>query len=102
MARKSLVGGESFQDLGKCGLCAAHDIHEGIDLGGNWILSLLGGGNRVLSWRSRVLGCSEDCRGGSLELVDELKSLVRARARGARLDLREKEDPLAEDEADDW
>ena len=33
--------------------------------------------------------------------MDEFESCVRARARGTRVDMREEEDPLAEDEADD-
>jgi len=87
--------------LGKCGLSAARDNHEGIDFGGNWILSFFGGGSRVLGWGSKVLGWTEDCSGGSLELVNVFESCVRARARGTSEDLREEEDPLTEDEADE-
>ena len=49
MVWESLVGSESFEDLCQCCLRAAHDVHKGIDLGGNWILSWLRGGNRILS-----------------------------------------------------
>ena len=81
MARESLVGSKSFEDLRKCRLHAAHDAHKGIDLGGNWILSWLRReGNRILSWRSGFLVWAESCEeGASLELVDELESFVRAR-----------------------
>ena len=95
MAREALVGGESFKDLGKSGLSAAHYVHEGINFCGNWILRLTDVRGRVKGWRSRVL------EGGSLELVEEFELFVRARERGTREDLREEVDPLAEDEAED-
>ena len=67
MARESLVGGESGEDLCECCLRAAHDVHKGIDLGGNWILSWLeGGGDGILSCRSGFSVWAESCGGGGL------------------------------------
>ena len=49
----------SFEDLCEYLLHVAYDIHEGNDLGSNWILSWLRGSNWILSLRGRFLVWAE-------------------------------------------